>query len=599
MKKSIQSFIAIVLMAAGIAGCSRTVEDVTKWEAEGNTQKLSKALADPKAEVRLAAVESLGKLKDTAHVDALAACLNDAEESVVLATIASLESIGGDSTATPLIAALKLDSEGARIKAAAALGTLKSSAAVGPLSEALDDGSEAVQCAAAKALAKVGDPDGSPALAAKLANDMVPEKVREACATALAKTGGEAAYDALLNTLTDQNSRVLDAAKGSLIMIGDPIIPSAIEALKHENIQIRKEAIALLRGMSAIPTKGQDLVWYYLAKATIANDAQTDAELVAAVTGNESEVLDPLFDACSHNSTDFRDKAILALEHLGDASLSRAVKMVPTRATNIGNIWYGNRSDWCGAPSAYLDLWGALAALNPTFKFEEQTASALEAKGNSALRVLTSDGFVATRAYVPYIIELLDDETCAATARKALKEAGNRATLPLIAATGCDNDAIVDAAADLIADRGDPRALEPLTQSLQRRIKAGEILSESPSYEALQKIGGLEAEPLIMKIRPNTDRALHLFTEQYHDVRVIGAETSDPYTDNEAPVTIRIGFIQNGRPGSLEITFKKDSNGDWRPSPHLPHTLPTGNTPQIEPIKQTKTSEEETDLFGI
>ena len=43
---------ALALMMMGLTGCSRTVEDVAKWEASGNVEKLTEALADPKVEVR-------------------------------------------------------------------------------------------------------------------------------------------------------------------------------------------------------------------------------------------------------------------------------------------------------------------------------------------------------------------------------------------------------------------------------------------------------------------------------------------------------------------------------------------------------------------
>lgn len=574
MRKRALTLTALALIVAGMTGCSRTVEDVAKWEAKGNIEKLSDALTDPKVEVRVAAVESLGLLKDKTTIEAISACFNDADDSVVLAAVDALAAIGGDNIFTPMIAALKLPHEEARLKAADTLGVLKNPGAAAPLSEALNDSSEKVQLAAAKALALIGDESGSPALAKRLADDSAPEKMRIACAEALAKTGGAPAYDALLHTLADQNERVMEAAKMSLIRIGDPVIPSAIDALKHENIQIRKEAIALLRGLSAIPTTGRDVAWYQLARATIDHTEQSDSEMISILTGKGSTVVEPLLEACTLTTPDIRGKASLVLGHMPEACLAKATQMVPTVGSNQANIWFGERTSWSGAPSQLLDVWGALAALNPHFELDDEIRSALQEKGRSALRVLTGAGFEAKRAYIPYIIPLLDDEDCAETAKKVLQAAGNQALLPLIGATGSDNDTIANRAAELIMDRKDPRALQPLMRALQTRIDTGAILSESPLYTALQKLNDVDAEPLILKIRPNTERALHLFTMQYRDARVIGAETSDPYTDTEAPITFRIGYIQDGQPGTLEITFKKDSQENWNPSPALPYRLP-------------------------
>ena len=119
----------------------------------------------------------------------------------------------------------------------------------------------------------------------------------------------------------------------------------------------------------------------------------------------------------------------------------------------------------------------------------------------------------------------------------------------------------------------DQRAYEPLTNALQRRIDAGEPLSDSSIYTALSKLNRLEADPLLQKIRPNTARAIQLFERQYRDARVIAADTMDPYTDNEAPIVFHLAYQENGVPGRLDVTFKKDSQGNWLPSPALPYTL--------------------------
>lgn len=75
------SLLALVF-TLGLVGCSRTIDDVAKWKAKGNIEKLIKALADPKTEVRQSAAEALGELKAEPAIDALAALFNDPEEGL-------------------------------------------------------------------------------------------------------------------------------------------------------------------------------------------------------------------------------------------------------------------------------------------------------------------------------------------------------------------------------------------------------------------------------------------------------------------------------------------------------------------------------------
>ena len=98
-------FTLLALVATlGLVGCSRTIDDIAKWKAKGNIEKLIQALEDPKVEVRQAAAVALGELKAEPAVDALAVLFSDPEERVTLAAVDALAAIGTDSTTTPLIA---------------------------------------------------------------------------------------------------------------------------------------------------------------------------------------------------------------------------------------------------------------------------------------------------------------------------------------------------------------------------------------------------------------------------------------------------------------------------------------------------------------
>ena len=560
-----------------VAGCSRTVDDVTKWEAGGETQKLEEALSDPKFEVRKAAAQSLGRLKVSDAVDLLATCLNDEEDSVRIAAVDALIEIGTPSTVTPLIAALKLDNMEIRIRAATTLGKMKADAALEALVEALDDPDEALQITACKSIGQIASESGSQPLANKLANAATSAQVRIACINALASTGGSVALKALVDTLADSDDRIREEATTAIIKIGDAAIPSIMEGLRSENATVRSASIALLRGLSAIPTRDSGLVWYQLARASVSDEERVKTSVIEILAEEGESAVPTLLTAVAQNVPSIRETAALTLEWIGDAAVEQSVNRANRAAKPRAKQWYDDRTEWAGAPSTLLDLWGAVSALNPDLEIDEETLSALQGGGSTANRILRRSGFEASRVYIPYIIKLFGDATCATAAKAKIVEAGANASLPLIAAIASDDLAVAETAADLLSDPPDDRAFKPLMEAIQRRLDNGESLSLSPLYSALQKQENIEAEPLLLQIRPNTGRAIQVFSTQFHDAKIVGAETSDPYTDSEAPVTFRIGYTQAGAPGSLEVTFKKDDRGNWRPSPALPYRLPTSN----------------------
>ena len=190
--------------------------------------------------------------------------------------------------------------------------------------------------------------------------------------------------------------------------------------------------------------------------------------------------------------------------------------------------------------------------------------------GSAGAALVTRPEFEATRPYIPLLINLLGDKTCAEAARKKLTSAEFNAAFPLIAALEDENIAIAKSAAAILAPQEDQRAYEPLTNVLQRRIDAGEPLSNSSIYTAMIKLNRLEADPLLQKIRPNTARAIQLFERQHLDARVIAADTIDPYTDHEAPIVFHLAYQENGAPERLDMTFKQDTQGNWLPGPTLP-----------------------------
>lgn len=588
-----------ILLALGLSGCSRTVDDVANWKAKGNVPKLIKALQDPKMEVRLAAAEALGELKAPEAVDALAALFNDAEEEVLVAAVQALASIGTESITTPMIAALKLDPTPARLTAAETLGVLKAASAIDPLAEALNDSDESVQCAAATSIGQIGDEKGSAPLAGKL--DAPSEKLKMACVAALGKTGGETGIAALIKTMGVDSGALRKAAAESIILIGKPAVAQLHDALKNDNENIRRGTLSVLRKLKAEPTGGEYWIWLQLAKVSTDNNEEIDTAVVGKLFDLGATAIPTLLEAVAHNVADYRNHAFLTLEKMGKDSLEPVLASVMTQAKGDARAWFDNRSQWHGAPSWRIDLWAALAAHNPQFDLDPEKAANLVKRARAAFQVIVAPDFKATHAYIPLLIDLLGDDTKPPPeqpdydasgmpiikkridrfrgeanqeiSKQKLQAVAELAAFPLLAALSDGNELISGNAALLLGELADPRAEKPLMGILEKKIAAGEHLSNSPFYVALQKLDSMESEPVLKKIRPNADRAIRTFERKYQNIRAVSAETNDTGVDPSLPITFRIGYIAHGRVGELPIKFIKDGYGDWMPS-HLPTQLP-------------------------
>lgn len=598
MKRRLFVFLHLftILAMLGLTGCSRTVDDVAKWKAAGNVEKLIKALSDPKYEVRLAATEALGELKAGPAVDDLAALFNDTEDEIVMAAVNALAQIGTPSTITPLSVALKLDFVDSRKTAAVKLGELKATGAIPQLVEALDDEDADVQLAAATSLGQIADPAASEGLAAKLTASS--SYLRKTCAESLGKTGGEAAIQGLIPAMADSDSGVSNAARGALIEIGETSIPFALEALKNEKKAVRAGAIFVLRKLEAIPASGIHFIWYQLARASVDSKEGLDKGVIANLFKMGDEAIDTLLIAAAHPVEDFREHATIVLEHMGKKALDKAVAAADTNANPDGKKWMAARGSWPGAPSWRIDLWASIAALDPTFSLDKAIVSSLEMQARPAFTVIVNPQFDVKREYIPLMISLLGDttkpppeqpdydadgipiikekrdmfrgEANRTISEEKLAEAGYKATLPLIAAIEDEDELVAGNAAHILGGQGEKRALQPLMNVVRKKLKAGEILTESPFYTALQKMDDPTAEPILLKIRPNPDRAMQVFARQYEGIRPVSAETKDETGDQSQPVRFRIGYIDRGRIGEMMVTFMPDGNGDWLPTPALP-----------------------------
>lgn len=505
MKKLLLSAISTLLL---LSGCSRTPDDVIRWETTGNIEKLIDALEDPKVEIRMASADALGSLKADRAVRALGALYNDADQEAVLSAIKALANIGTDSTATPLIAALKIEDRQARLLAAEGLGNLGSPRGIDALATALNDTEQRVRLAAAQALGQIGNEQGAPPLINKLTTE-------ELC------------------------SAVVDA----LVALGHPAVPHLLAALQSEEATIRREAINILEELSAVPSTGSNRTWFLLARVSVETPGEIDPAVISALASSSVETL---LSAAAHPVSDFREHAFQTLENCGEPCVKQAISAAEKQAKPKAQAWFYERTRWIGAPDWRIDLWAATAALNPAFG--------------------------ETREAIPVWIALLN-KPHPREAKQKLTTAGPKALFPLIAASTGEYPMIADHAAELLGNLGDPRAAQPMMDVFKRKLAVNTALSNSPFYTALQQLDTPDAEPLLLRVRPNSLRAMRVFERQYPHLRAISTECRDDAEGINPPISFRIGYVDNGKMDEFTMTFARNWRGNWTPDPALPDHL--------------------------
>jgi HEAT repeat protein len=172
-------------------------------------------------QVRAAAAEQLGVMKDTKAVAPLIAALKDRAPSVRMAAVAALGEIKDPAAVEPLCALLRKDHREIKVEAARALAKLRDERAAQPLVAALRD----IETEARSALLTLDDL-AVPALVAGL-HDV---ETRVPASQALAMIGSPA-VDALKRTVSnDPNESARLAAIGALTEINDKQAAEALDA---------------------------------------------------------------------------------------------------------------------------------------------------------------------------------------------------------------------------------------------------------------------------------------------------------------------------------------------------------------------------------
>ena len=522
-----------------LTSCSRTLDDIAKWEATGNHLKLIEALEDSDPSIGIAAAEALGNLQNPEAILPLAACLNQTNELLITTAIQALADLEHPDVITPLTAALRLEQPAAQTIAIAALGKMKAIGAIPTLGELLPSADAQQKLEIITAFEKIASPAAAPYLIDQLKQGA--PALQAASAQALGQTGGKGAVEALIKTLASDNRATTQAALTALINIGKEAVQPLIQALRSESQQIRNQTLTALRKMKAVPTRGADSIWFRLAAAAQQLKEEIEPTLIQRIA--VEKWTETLLDAAAHPNEIIRNHAVIALEKMGELALDTALE----RAEALNLSWFEERNSWPGAPSWRIDLWAAISAFHP-------------AQAQSP------------HHQIPQLIEKLESPETRAHSIKILQAYAPHARLPLIAALNQTPLALAEQAALLLSEPIQSDALQPLIQRVTFELDRNHALVESPLNEALQRFNAPEAEEVLTRIRPNTERALRCFERHFTDARAISAEKIE--TKSQQQERYRIGYISTGRVQDFTLTFIYSTTGRWIIQPELPNQLP-------------------------
>lgn len=216
-----------------------------------------------------------------------------------------------------LIAGLYDENWSTRLKSALILGKTKDSKAVKPLVQTLSDDNIYVRKYAAKALIQIGKPSFD-LLAISLRD--VDWFVRKESAYALSEIDGYRAAGILADALRDEDTRVVDEVKKSLIKIGKPAIEPVINLLNDRNGDVQRNAGCVLSkiGKPAIDP---------LIKTLKNSNYSVVVEAIWALGEiGDSRAADSLILVLKNENSLVRWEAISALGKIGDNKIVQFIK---------------------------------------------------------------------------------------------------------------------------------------------------------------------------------------------------------------------------------------------------------------------------------
>ncbi|MEO0010055.1 MAG: HEAT repeat domain-containing protein [candidate division WOR-3 bacterium] len=207
---------------------------------------------DSEGGVRLAAIQALSRIRHLRAAERLSRLLEDADPKIAGMAANALERLG-ELAVEPVFGILTHQSPDVRVRAIDVLGRLRHEGAVERLISGLDDSSYWVRLVSAQALGEIGDVRAVPALIERL--DDPDRLVRAMSAEALGKLRDYRASMKLLERVEDESDLVRANVFLALGRIGNPIaVPFLMKALDDPEVRVRLaaiEALGLLRAKAA------------------------------------------------------------------------------------------------------------------------------------------------------------------------------------------------------------------------------------------------------------------------------------------------------------------------------------------------------------
>jgi HEAT repeat protein/beta-lactamase regulating signal transducer with metallopeptidase domain len=290
--------------------------------ASSRVAALIETLGDASAEVRVAAVRSLGKLDDPAAIAALAKALReDTDPRVREAAAWALGEIDDARAVPALLEALKTERvPDVREQIVHALGEIDDATAVAGVAAAAKDPTPAVRREVARALGEFGDPSGSVALAGMAKDEDV--EVRRNVADALDEVKGDGAYEALASLAKDSDAEVRASAINGLGNLEDRRALSIfVDALKDSNADVRSHAADAIDEIDGLKTAPRGLIEALTDENA---DVRQNAANSLGNIGDEAAV-PALRKATSDSNADVRRAAAEALSDIGGAQAIAAL----------------------------------------------------------------------------------------------------------------------------------------------------------------------------------------------------------------------------------------------------------------------------------
>ncbi len=325
--------VATILVAPGVSGNARSLlladvgPVVVPQDDDLNDQKESSVELSPSRGVAVGSNASAANKDtnaDTGVVDALVARLADENAEVRRAAANSLGRLKDPRAVPGLLAALKDSEPEVRASVAEALGELEDSRAIAPLAALLNDPSTEVKQSALDALSHFEDNLPSAAII-RLLGDQDPE-IRHKAAHLAGKLRDRSATGALAKLVSDGSSEVRQAAIQAIGELGDPAAAGAlVPALSDASADVRQQALNAIDDLKAP-----------IAEATLIGlmrDSDADVRQKAASLAGERSVIGAiptLRRMLEDPNADVRESAVDALGDIAHDAAYDALRVALT-----------------------------------------------------------------------------------------------------------------------------------------------------------------------------------------------------------------------------------------------------------------------------